>query len=117
MIGDSNAIHGTDANMANFVKLIPRVILCSFGAPLGDLVKSYAKRRQGLERGEPWWFLDQVDFVFGCLLLSGWFVFGGFADNWIVFTHVLIMLFIITPTITVMANTTSYLTGHKKVPW
>jgi CDP-2,3-bis-(O-geranylgeranyl)-sn-glycerol synthase len=111
MLGDANAVNPGDANWAAFWKLLPRVVLCAFGAPVGDLVKSYIKRRKGHDRGEPWWFWDQLDFVIGCLLMSGWFVFSSFN------IHIAIMLFVISPTITVVANTISYSTGHKKVPW
>jgi CDP-2,3-bis-(O-geranylgeranyl)-sn-glycerol synthase len=114
MLGDANAVNPGDANWSAFWKLLPRIVLCAFGAPVGDLVKSYYKRRRGHDRGEPWWFADQLDFALGCLLMAGWFTFLTFD---VLVLHIVIMLFVISPTITVVANTTSYLTGHKKVPW
>jgi CDP-2,3-bis-(O-geranylgeranyl)-sn-glycerol synthase len=114
LIGDSNATNPT-VPWGSFYLLLPRIILCAYGAPIGDATKSFFKRRRGLDRGEPWWGLDQLDFIFGCLLCSGWFVFFGL--NWAILINVLIMLLVISPTITVIANTLNYLSGHKKVPW
>lgn len=111
LIGDANAIHPEDANWATFLKLLPRIILCSFGAPTGDLVKSWAKRRKGLERGEPWWMLDQMDFALGALLFAGWWVFPYYN------IHIFIMTVMITPTITVVANIFGFWFGKKKVPY
>jgi CDP-2,3-bis-(O-geranylgeranyl)-sn-glycerol synthase len=44
--------------------------LMGFGALLGDLVKSYYKRKQKIKPGHPWFFWDQLDFVIGALFLS-----------------------------------------------
>ncbi len=48
--------------------------LLGAGAILGDLVKSYYKRKGGLAPGERWIPFDQVDFIIGGLVLS-WFVY------------------------------------------
>ncbi|HLC97371.1 MAG TPA: CDP-archaeol synthase [Candidatus Nanoarchaeia archaeon] len=40
------------------------------GAILGDLVKSFFKRRHGIKAGQSWKPWDQLDFVFGALALS-----------------------------------------------
>ncbi len=40
------------------------------GVILGDLVKSYYKRKQGIKPGKPWWGWDQIDFVIGGLILG-----------------------------------------------
>src|SRR5512133_838713 len=45
------------------------VILLSTGALLGDLVKSFFKRRFGKERGAKWPVADQYDLVAGSFLL------------------------------------------------
>jgi CDP-2,3-bis-(O-geranylgeranyl)-sn-glycerol synthase len=107
LLGDAN---GTN-DFATFMKLVPRVVLCAFGAAVGDLVGSWAKRRKDVKRGEPFWIVDQIDFLGGCLILAAPFVFSSFN------IHVLIMLIVITPSITVVANTLSYFSGHKKHPW
>jgi len=107
MLGSKSAV----PDLNSFLLLLPRVSLCSFGAGVGDLMGSWAKRRIGLQRGEPFWIVDQIDFLFGCLLLSLPYVWGEFHLQTFVF------LLIFTPSLTVIANTISYLTGHKKIPW
>jgi CDP-2,3-bis-(O-geranylgeranyl)-sn-glycerol synthase len=44
--------------------------LLGTGAILGDLVKSYYKRKAGIKPGDPWVPADQLDFVIGGLLFS-----------------------------------------------
>ncbi|MDP3639640.1 MAG: CDP-archaeol synthase [Nanoarchaeota archaeon] len=44
--------------------------LLGSGAILGDLVKSFFKRRRGIKAGQSWKPWDQLDFVFGALALS-----------------------------------------------
>jgi len=107
MLGSQTA----EPNSEAFIALMPRIILCSFGAGVGDLVGSWAKRRKGIDRGEPFWIVDQIDFLFGCLVLTLPYVWGHFHLQ----TFIFLMIF--TPSLTVIANTTSYLTGHKKIPW
>ncbi len=113
LLGDAE---GTN-DWITFLKLIPRVVLVSFGAALGDLVGSWFKRRKNVERGEPLWIIDQLDFLGGCLLLGFPFLIIGGFDFSTINLNVFIMLFIITPSITVIANTISYLLGKKKHPW
>lgn len=48
--------------------------LLGLGAILGDLVKSYFKRKAGFKPGESWKPWDQLDFVMGGLIL-GWLVY------------------------------------------
>ncbi|MBU0628148.1 MAG: CDP-2,3-bis-(O-geranylgeranyl)-sn-glycerol synthase [Nanoarchaeota archaeon] len=43
--------------------------LLGFGALLGDLVKSFFKRRAGISSGKPFVPWDQLDFVIGSLVL------------------------------------------------
>lgn len=44
--------------------------LLGSGAILGDLVKSFFKRRQGIKAGNSWKPWDQLDFVLGALAFS-----------------------------------------------
>src|SRR3989338_9781808 len=44
--------------------------LLGFGALLGDAVKSYYKRKAELAPGKPWIPFDQLDFVFGAIILG-----------------------------------------------
>src|SRR5574341_1219866 len=46
------------------------IITLSFGALLGDIVKSFFKRRAGLARGAQLPLIDQLDFVAGAWLLT-----------------------------------------------
>lgn len=45
-------------------------VLISIGAVAGDIIKSFFKRRVGIESGEKWELADQWDFVLGGLILS-----------------------------------------------
>lgn len=110
LLGNSSG----DTTFFGFLKLIPRVLLCSYGAAFGDLFGSWAKRRKNIASGQPFWIVDQIDFLGGCMLFAGWFVFIPLEIYTI---HVLIMLLIITPSLAVIANSVSYLVGRKSVPW
>lgn len=44
--------------------------LLSFGALLGDAIKSFFKRRVGVASGKTWFPFDQIDFILGGILLS-----------------------------------------------
>jgi CDP-2,3-bis-(O-geranylgeranyl)-sn-glycerol synthase len=45
-------------------------VLLSFGAVLGDAVKSFFKRQIGVKSGDSWFPFDQLDHLLGGLLLS-----------------------------------------------
>jgi CDP-2,3-bis-(O-geranylgeranyl)-sn-glycerol synthase len=81
----------------------------SLGALVGDLVKSFAKRRFGIKSGEKWVFMDQLDFIVGGLLFS---FIARVPEGWIV-----IVLFIATFFIHLATNWIAYEFGLKKVPW
>ncbi len=87
----------------------------SFGALLGDLIKSFFKRRIGKERGERWPIIDQIDFLLGAFFFSyvinrNWFL-SNFKLSYIVF------LLIFTPLIHLVTNIIAYVLRLKKVPW
>ncbi|HVQ00105.1 MAG TPA: CDP-2,3-bis-(O-geranylgeranyl)-sn-glycerol synthase [Candidatus Thermoplasmatota archaeon] len=85
--------------------------LC-FGALIGDLVKSFLKRRFGKERGEDWIPFDQLDFLVGALVssfLMSELLYGlrltchdWFLHN-ITIWHILFLL-LVTPFIHICAN-------------
>lgn len=43
--------------------------LLGFGALAGDTVKSYVKRRHGVQPGKPWVPYDQIDWIVGALIV------------------------------------------------
>jgi CDP-2,3-bis-(O-geranylgeranyl)-sn-glycerol synthase len=91
------------------------VSLLAAGALLGDLVKSFFKRRCGKERGEKWPVADQYDLVIGSLLLL--LIFD---PGWALTTitlPVLVCILILTPVLHRATNIIGYLLHVKEVPW
>lgn len=91
------------------------VCLLAFGALLGDMAKSFIKRRLGKESGEEWLIADQYDLVAGSLGLLLVFQYGWFVEN--VTLRVFVWILILTPLLHRAANIIGYLIGVKKVPW
>jgi CDP-2,3-bis-(O-geranylgeranyl)-sn-glycerol synthase len=91
------------------------VVLLAAGALLGDLVKSFVKRRLGKDRGEKWLLADQYDLVAGALLLTAACDPGWIAAH--ITPLVLGCILVITPVLHRGANIIGYLTGVKDVPW
>ncbi len=83
--------------------------LLSFGALLGDAIGSFIKRRLGIERGKPAPLLDQLDFVFGAVLLSS-FIYEYTAK-------IILTLVVVTPVLHLLANVVGYILKLKDVPW
>ena len=83
--------------------------LLGFGAIFGDLIKSFFKRRFNLEPGKPWVPFDQLDFVFGALLLS----FIVYIPP--VFTIILIIF--ATPLLHPLTNRLGYYLKIKQTKW
>lgn len=104
--------HWNEELWLGFVKLSIRVTLVSFGGAGGDLFGSWMKRRLNKERGEPVWFLDQLDFILPAVLISMPFIVLDWG-----FLAIFIFIMIFTPSIAVIANSVSYLTGLKGVPY
>jgi CDP-2,3-bis-(O-geranylgeranyl)-sn-glycerol synthase len=84
-------------------------LLLGLGAILGDLVKSYYKRKQDIAPGDPWFVFDQMDFVIGALLLS-FFVYVPAAE-------VALTLLIASPLLHIITNHIGYLLGIRKKRW
>jgi CDP-2,3-bis-(O-geranylgeranyl)-sn-glycerol synthase len=91
------------------------VILLATGALLGDLVKSYFKRRLGRERGAPWLIADQYDLVAGAFTLVLLFDYPWFIST--VTLPILVIILIITPILHKTVNVIGYLIRVKEVPW
>lgn len=83
--------------------------LFAAGAILGDLVKSFFKRRVGVSPGAVWFPFDQIDFVLGASL-----VLGLFAE----ITPLMWVILISFGTIMhIVGNHVGYWLGIKHSPW
>ncbi len=80
--------------------------LLGAGAILGDLIKSYYKRKAGIAPGVSWMPLDQLDFVIGAII-AGFFVYVPPAE-------VVLILFLISPLLHIGANLIGYYLGINK---
>jgi len=93
--------------------LIPQyailIILLSAGAIIGDMIKSFAKRRKGIKSGGRWFLVDQLDFIIGGLILS---LITRLPEIGIV-----IFLLIVTIFIHIATNRIAFKLKLKKVPW
>nr|MDO8084228.1 CDP-archaeol synthase [Candidatus Sigynarchaeum springense]MDO8116014.1 CDP-archaeol synthase [Candidatus Sigynarchaeota archaeon] len=86
-----------------------RAFFCGLGSPLGDLIKSFFKRRLSIGSGKPFWIADQLDFIVTTILLNlVWFPLDIF---------IILLLLLMTPAITLTANTIAYQIGKKTEPW
>ncbi len=92
-----------------FIIFFWMTLTLGFGALLGDLVKSFVKRRFGIKSGKPWPPFDQIDYVIGALLLSSLVRPQP--------TEVIITLLIISPLFSLIANLIAYTFKIKKVWW
>ncbi|MCK9580448.1 MAG: CDP-2,3-bis-(O-geranylgeranyl)-sn-glycerol synthase [Methanoregula sp.] len=91
------------------------ISLLSVGALLGDLVKSFFKRRFGKERGAKWPVADMYDLVLGAFVLL--LVFD---PGWLFATVTLplmVVILILTPILHRAMNILGYLVKVKEVPW
>ncbi len=83
--------------------------MIAIGTVLGDLVGAFLKRRIRIQPGSPLPIVDQLDFVFGGLLLGQVF----FQMNLL---SVLIVI-LVTPPIHLGTNYGAYLLGIKRTRW
>jgi len=93
----------------NFTNGISLAFLLGFGGLLGDLLKSFIKRRLNIQSGKPFFPFDQLDFVIGGLLFGALIYF----PSW---WHVVVLL-LLTPLLHVVSNIIGYKMGLKKVWW
>jgi len=49
-------------------------LLMGAGALLGDLVRSFIKRRLHINPGTPWFPFDQVDWILGAIIFTAWYL-------------------------------------------
>ncbi|MBD3253991.1 MAG: CDP-2,3-bis-(O-geranylgeranyl)-sn-glycerol synthase [Candidatus Lokiarchaeota archaeon] len=97
--------------------IIIRIFFAAYGAAFGDLVGSFLKRRINIKSGEPFWIIDQLDFavfslIFVCiptLIFPDLFLLPDL--------NIVIFIFILTPSTSIIANTVAYYLNLKDVPW
>lgn len=101
----------------NFLVLLIRIILASYGAVIGDLLGSFLKRRFDIKSGAPFWIIDQLDFALFAILLVA--IPGFIFPNLFLLPDLFILVFmiILTPAVSIIANTVAYLVGMKSVPY
>lgn len=101
----------------NFLVLLIRIILASYGAVLGDLAGSFLKRRFDIKSGAPFWIVDQLDFALIAILFVS---IPGFISPQLFLLpdiYIVIFLIILTPAVSIIANTVAYFVGLKSVPY
>ncbi len=82
-------------------------MLLGLGAMLGDVLKSYFKRRIKIAPGKAWPVIDGIDYMVGALLL--------FAPYYVPTIDGMLFLLFVGPLASLLANTVSYCVGWKKV--
>ena len=97
--------------------IVFRIVFCSYGAAFGDLAGSFLKRRFDIKSGAPFWVVDQLDFAVGAIIFAiiPAIFFPGF--YLIPDVNIIIFLLILTPSVSLIANTIAYLVNLKEVPW
>ena len=90
-------------------------ITMPIGALLGDIVKSFFKRRIGFDRGAMLPVADQLDFVAGAWLLTYIIDPSWMTTNFTL--GVIITVLIITPVLHLATNVVGFKLGKKDVPW
>jgi len=97
--------------------IVFRIVFCSYGAAFGDLAGSFLKRRFDIKSGAPFWVVDQLDFAIGAIIFAiipALFFPGHYLIPDI---NIIIFLLILTPSVSLIANTIAYLINLKDVPW
>lgn len=86
-----------------------------FGALLGDMIKSFFKRRIGYDRGAMLPVADQLDFVAGAWVLTYIVAPAWITSNFTL--GIIITVLVITPILHVATNIVGFKLGKKDVPW
>lgn len=97
--------------------ILLKIILCSYGAAFGDLIGSFLKRRLNIRSGAPFWIIDQLDFILIAILFAS--IPALFIPEIYLAPDIFIVIFllILTPSVSIIANTVAYIVGLKDVPW
>jgi len=100
-----------------FVSLIVRIVLCAYGAAIGDLIGSFLKRRFNLESGEIAPLIDQLDFALFAIFFTSIPAIFFPELFWVPDLNIIIFLLILTPSVSIISNSIAYFLGLKDVPW
>src|SRR5659263_567208 len=93
------------------------IFMLSFGALIGDMTKSFFKRRLGYERGAEFPLVDQLDFVAGAWILTYAFDPVWFSKNFLALPWIMVTVVLFTPLLHRLTNIIGYYAGLKKEPW
>lgn len=93
------------------------IFMLSFGALLGDMIKSFFKRRLGYERGAEFPLVDQLDFVAGAWVMTYLFDPKWFSDNFLANPWIMVTVVLFTPLLHRLTNIIGYYFKLKKEPW
>lgn len=99
--------------LGDFTLLV--IFSLSFGALLGDSVKSFFKRRLGYNRGMKMPFIDQLDFVAGAWVVTYLLEPQWFTQNFTL--GIIIVILVLTPVLHRITNIIGYYMKLKKEPW
>lgn len=90
-----------------------------FGAMIGDLAKSFFKRRIGIDSGKPWPIFDQLDFVVGAWVfwLPFLFLTNIKEPQTLPLWEFVIISTLVTLPVHFLSNIFAYKIGLKKVWW
>ncbi|MCX9012516.1 MAG: CDP-2,3-bis-(O-geranylgeranyl)-sn-glycerol synthase [Candidatus Methanoperedens sp.] len=102
-------------SLSNFT--LTAVVALSFGALLGDIVKSFFKRRLGYGRGAKLPLVDQLDFVAGAWVLTYALDPQWFSANFLSSPWVMVTVLVLTPIFHRLTNIFGYRIKLKKEPW
>ncbi len=83
--------------------------LLGVGAVVGDLWKSYLKRKEKIKEGEPWVPMDQLCYVFGALLFSFWY--------YVPYANLVLVLVIVSFVLHIGISYCGYLIGIREAKW
>jgi CDP-2,3-bis-(O-geranylgeranyl)-sn-glycerol synthase len=92
-------------------------LLMGTGAMLGDLVKSFFKRRLNVQSGRPFPPFDQLDFIAGALAM--YYILGPYVlnDFYQLSWQALLVIVVLTPLAHLSLNVIGYKLGLKDVWW
>ena len=84
-------------------------LLGGLGAILGDLAKSFLKRRFSIKSGRSWPVFDQIDYIVGFFIFTYWFT----RPSWEIIVTAIILSLVLHP----IVNMVAYSLKIKKVWW